>query len=62
MTDKELINNAKQFLDGKDFFIDYMYNSRLLADEKVICYTLNDYPDYIKASQLLNLLEPSKNQ
>ena len=59
MTDKQLLTQAKQFLGGKDFFIDYMYNNRLQADEKVICYTLDDYPDYIKVKNFQELIRPS---
>ena len=55
MTNSELLTQAKQFLDGKDFFIDWMYSRRLDADEKVICFTVDDTPDYIKVCNFQRL-------
>ena len=59
MKDNEILKQAKTFLGGKDFFIDYMYNSKLRADEKVICYTIDDIPDYIKVKNFLEIISSS---
>lgn len=55
MTDKELLAGARQFFIGKDFFIDTFYSKRLQSDYKVVCYTIDGHPDYIRADQLENM-------
>lgn len=52
MSNEKLIEATKQFFAGKDHFIDTMYNKRLQEDEKVICFTIDDTPDFIKAKAI----------
>ena len=54
--DEELIEQAKKFLEGKAFFVDTFYSKKLKEDYKVICYTVGDRPDFIKATNLMNLI------
>ena len=56
MLNIELLKVAKQFLDGKDFFIDAFYSKRTQKNYKVVCYTLDNSPEYIKASELEQLI------
>ena len=59
MTDNNLLTQAHRFLDGKDFFIDWMYDKRRSCDNKVICYTIDGQPDYIKVSQFQQMINPA---
>ncbi len=56
LNDAELIAQAKRFLEGKDFFVDQMYSKRTLDTYRVICFTVGDRPDFIKADNLVNML------
>lgn len=56
MLNTELLKIAKQFLDGKDFFIDAFYSKKTMKNYKVVCYTLDDKPEHIKASELEQLV------
>ena len=56
MTDKQLIERAKEFLMGIDFSIDWIYNSRTLTDDKVIAYEIDGRTDYIKVNELEEML------
>jgi len=62
MTNSTIIAKAKQFIDGKDFFLDTMYSKKLKADYIVICFTINDYPDYIRLDNFLVMIEPDNQK
>lgn len=57
MTDKQLIEKAKQFLMGNNFSIDWIYNSKALTDDKVIAYEVDGQTDYIKVSQFEQMIQ-----
>ena len=56
MTNEQLLAGAKQVLSGKNFFIDWFHSKKQNADYKVICYTIDDSPEYIRADRLINLI------
>lgn len=57
MTDKLMLTEARKFLSGNNFSIDWLYNRRTMTDEKVIAYEVDGLTDYIKVKSFLNMIE-----